>query len=80
VSTEDDDFFEDESPKRSIAASIAVLQAQVRLLAWVVKNNLVSKHEFSPVKLIAYGIAGLVISSVLVAILSMVVRGVVTQP
>jgi len=80
VSTEDDDVFEDEPPKRSIAASIAVLQAQVRLLAWVVKNNLVSKHEFSPVKMIAYGIAGLVISSVLVAILSMVVRGVVTQP
>lgn len=54
---------------------VAVLSAKVRLMSEMIKQDLVTRHEFSPVKLIAYGFASLVISSVLVAVLSYVIRG-----
>jgi len=72
--TDEDHFDEHEEPSDGIRADIAVLKAKVRMLSWLVKNELVSKYEFAPVKLIAFGIAGLVISSVLVAVLSYVLR------
>ena len=55
-------------------AAIAVLQAQVRMISYVIRHDLVNRYEFAPVKLIAFGIAALVISSVLVGLLSYVVK------
>jgi uncharacterized membrane protein len=62
------------TPDWRLRTRVAVLEAKVRLLAESTKNELVSRHEFAPVKLIAYGIAGLVISSVLAALLSYILR------
>jgi hypothetical protein len=59
---------------RDVNSAIAVLQAKVRLLTYLFKHELVSKHEFEPVKLIAFGFAGLIITSVIVAVLSYVLR------
>jgi hypothetical protein len=74
VSTDEEDFEEPQPPRRSVAASIAVLQAQVRLLAWMVKHNLVSKHEFTPVKLLVYGATALVLSTMIGALIAFVIR------
>lgn len=59
---------------RDLRVAVAVLQAKVKLMSYIIRHDLVTRYEFVPVKLIAYGIAGVVISSVLVAILSYVVR------
>lgn len=72
---EDNDFDEKEdNAKIPAAVAIAVLQAKVRMLTWLFKNELVSKHQFEPVKLIAFGLAGVIISSVLIAVLSYVLK------
>jgi hypothetical protein len=60
-----------EDPK-SLHIAVAVLQAKMRLVSYLIRHDLVTRYEFAPVKLIAFGIAGLVITSVLVAILSYV--------
>ncbi len=49
---------------------IALLRADMRF----VKHNMVTKHEFWPVKVIVYSLAGSVFSAVLVAILALVIR------
>jgi hypothetical protein len=61
-------------PNTRLKIQIAVLNAKVRLLSEMVRKDLVSKEEFAPVKLIAYGFAAVVISSVLAAVLSYVLR------
>ena len=59
----------DVDPKETTTA-IAVLQAKVHLIT----RMMVTKHEFAPVKMIAYGLAGAIISSVLFAVLSYVIK------
>jgi len=57
---------------KNLHAAVAVLQAKMRMVSYLIRHDLVTRYEFAPVKLIAFGIAGLVITSVLVAILSYV--------
>lgn len=71
----EDDFDEKgDDAKTPAAVAIAVLQAKVRMLTWLFKNELVNKHQFEPVRLIAFGLAGVIISAVLVAVLSYVLK------
>lgn len=56
---------------RELSNDIVRLQEQVLGLQNTVKN-LVTLVEFAPVKMIAYGLAGTILSSVLVAILAKV--------
>jgi len=58
----------------STATQLAVLQAKVRLLSWFVRHEVVNKHEFTPVKMLVYGITALILSAVFVAVLSLVVQ------
>jgi len=55
-----------------LRSDVVRLQVQVQNLENVVKE-LVTKAEFAPVKLIAYGLATAVMSSVLMAILAKVI-------
>ena len=57
---------------RELSNDIIRLQEQVSTLQSTVKL-LVTQLEFAPVKLIAYGLAGAVLSSVLLAILAKVI-------
>lgn len=50
---------------------IAVLESEVKALAEKIKN-LVTKDEFATVKLITYGMAGIILSSVLISLLGRV--------
>jgi hypothetical protein len=76
VAEDNDNAFEEkeDNSRGSLRTQVAVLNAKVRMLTWLFKNELVTKHEFTPVKLIAFGIAALVISTVLVALLSIIIR------
>lgn len=56
---------------RELSNNVVRLQEQVATLQTSVKD-LVTRVEFTPVKLIAYGLAGTILSSVLMAILSKV--------
>lgn len=56
---------------RKLGENVVRLQEQVATLQATVKD-LVTRVEFTPVKLIAYGLAGTILSSVLMAILSKV--------
>lgn len=56
---------------RELSNNVVRLQEQVATLQAAVKD-LVTRVEFTPVKLIAYGLAGTILSSVLMAILSKV--------
>lgn len=56
---------------RELSNNVVRLQEQVSTLQTAVKD-LVTRVEFTPVKLIAYGLAGTILSSVLMAILSKV--------
>lgn len=56
---------------RELSNHVVRLQEQVATLQVAVKD-LVTRVEFTPVKLIAYGLAGTILSSVLMAILSKV--------
>lgn len=56
---------------RELSNHVVRLQEQVATLQASVKD-LVTRVEFTPVKLIAYGLAGTILSSVLMAILSKV--------
>lgn len=56
---------------RELSNHVVRLQEQVATLQAAVKD-LVTRVEFTPVKLIAYGLAGTILSSVLMAILSKV--------
>ncbi|WP_288078518.1 hypothetical protein [Pseudomonas sp.] len=56
---------------RELSNNVVRLQEQVATLQTAVKD-LVTRVEFTPVKLIAYGLAGTILSSVLMAILSKV--------
>ena len=56
---------------RELSTNVVRLQEQVATLQTAVKD-LVTRVEFTPVKLIAYGLAGTILSSVLMAILSKV--------
>lgn len=55
-----------------LSGDIIRLQEQVSTLQTTVKA-LVTQIEFAPVKLIAYGLAGTILSSVLLAILAKVI-------
>ena len=56
---------------RELSNNVVRLQEQVATLQTAVKD-LVTRVEFTPVKLIAYGLAGTILSSVLMAIVSKV--------
>ena len=56
---------------RELSNNVVRLQEQVATLQTAVKD-LVTRVEFTPVTLIAYGLAGTILSSVLMAILSKV--------
>jgi len=75
VSTDDDDAFDEREPqRRSVASSIAVLEAKVRMLTYLFKHDLVSKQEFSPVKLLVYGATALVLSTMIGALIAFVIK------
>jgi hypothetical protein len=57
-----------------LQTQVAVLQAQVRLISYLLRSEYVTRHEFAPVKLIAFGFAAVVISTVLVAVLALIIR------
>ena len=71
---DDDDSREEADARLPVAVAVALLQARVRMLIWLYKNELVTRHQFEPVKLIAFGFAALFISSVLIAVLSYVLK------
>ena len=73
---EDDDVFLERAydERESTRTQVAVLNAKVRVLAWFLKHETVNRHEFQPVKLICYGLAGIVLSSVFVALIAVVLR------
>lgn len=56
---------------RKLGENVVRLQEQVATLQATVKD-LVTRVEFTPVKIIAYGLAGTILSSVLMAIMSKV--------
>lgn len=66
------DFNHLEQKVVSTSENVVRLQEQVRTLERLV-TDLVSKAEFAPVKLIAYGLATAVLSSVIMAILAKVI-------
>ncbi len=53
---------------------LVTLHADMRHLESLV-GSLVSRLEFAPVKMIAYGMVGLVLSGVLASLLALVIRG-----
>ena len=55
--------------------AIAVLQAQVRMISYIIRHDLVNKWEFTPIKLVVYGIVALLVSSVIAGLLTFVVKG-----
>lgn len=57
---------------QDLSENVVRLQEQVKVLQATVKE-LVTRVEFTPVKLIAFGLAGTVLSSVLMAILARVI-------
>ncbi|EIW6162711.1 hypothetical protein ACFLMW_003734 [Salmonella enterica] len=57
---------------RKLSDNVIRLQEKVTALESSVKE-LVTRAEFTPVKLIVYGLAGTVLSSVLMALIAMVV-------
>lgn len=57
---------------QELSTNVALLQEQVKNLQATVKE-LVTRVEFTPVKLIAFGLAGTILSSVLMAILARVI-------
>ncbi|MGL4457917.1 MAG: hypothetical protein ACRCUB_05895 [Plesiomonas shigelloides] len=57
---------------QDLSTNVALLQEQVKNLQATVKE-LVTRVEFTPVKLIAFGLAGTILSSVLMAILARVI-------
>lgn len=61
-----------ENDNRALEVNVATLTEKVSNLEKLVMT-LVSKAEFAPVKLIAYGLATAVLSSVLMAILATVI-------
>jgi hypothetical protein len=73
---DDKDELEDEpsAARESTETSIAVLKEKVKLIAYVLRNNVVHKHEFTPVKLLVYGITAILLSSVVGAIVAYVIR------
>jgi preprotein translocase subunit SecY len=54
--------------------AIAVLQAQVRMIVYELRHSYVRRDEFAPIRLIVYGIVAVIMSSVLVAIVSFVIK------
>ena len=56
-----------------IKTDVAVLKSEVKGLAGSIERH-VTKPEFAPVKLIAYGLATSVLAAVLAAVLSLVLR------
>ena len=56
--------------RESPETAIAVLKEKVRLIS----RLMVTKDEFAPVKLLTYGFAAIIISTVLAAVLSYVLR------
>lgn len=73
----DEDVFvegSDNTSHESTRTKVAVLEAKVRLIAYMLKHDVVHRFQFEPVKMIAYGFAGIVISSVLVGVLSYIIK------
>lgn len=57
---------------KQISSEIAVLKTEVANLKDAV-DKLVTRHEFAPVKMIAYGLATAVMSSVIMALIAKVI-------
>jgi len=73
-SDEEDVLEVEDPPNKDLRVQVAVLNAKVRLISYLLKHDVVHRFQFEPVKLIAYGFAGIIISSVLVAVLSFVIK------
>jgi uncharacterized protein YlxW (UPF0749 family) len=67
-----DEFRELEKSVNSANREVGTLQQQVRSLEALVAQ-LVTRAEFTPIKLIAYGLATTVMSSVLLAVVARVI-------
>ena len=57
-----------------IGARVAVLTEKVRALEAEL-SSLITKEEFAPVKLLVYGMTGLMLMAVMTAILALVLKG-----
>ncbi|EBJ6658314.1 hypothetical protein D0Q53_20575 [Salmonella enterica] len=62
----------DDNELRKLSDNVIRLQEKVTALEATVKE-LVTRAEFTPVKLVVYGLAGTVLSSVLMALIATVV-------
>jgi hypothetical protein len=67
-------FSDEPSESKNPDVALAVLNAKMRMVSFMIRNELVTRHEFAPVKLITYGLVAVVFSSVLVGILSYVIK------
>ena len=56
-----------------VKTDVAVLKTEIVAISEDVQK-LITRHEFAPVKLIAYGLATSVLAAVLAAVLSLVIR------
>ena len=75
---EDDDsdviLGDDAMAHGSLRTQVAVLNAKVKLVGYLLRHDYVTRYEFAPVKLIAFGIVAIVISAVLAAVLAVIVH------
>jgi hypothetical protein len=75
---EDDDdtgiVIGDDANVEDLRSAVAVLQARMRMVAYELRHNYVTRHQFEPVRLATYGILSVIVSSVLVAVLSYVLH------
>lgn len=62
----------DNEDLRKLSEDVVRMQEQVKTMQEVIKD-LITRAEFTPVKMIAYGLATAVMSSVMMAILAKVV-------
>jgi uncharacterized protein YlxW (UPF0749 family) len=69
---EREEFRELEKTVNSTSREVGTLQQQVRTLESLI-TQLVTRAEFTPIKLIAYGLATTVMSSMLLAIIARVI-------
>ena len=54
--------------------AIAVLQAKMHMVIYELRHSYVRKEDFAPLRLLLYGCVGVILSSVLVAIVSYVLH------
>lgn len=67
-----------EPPKRSefevLAVKLDAVREDIAEIKDVLDSKLVTKDEFEPIKRLVYGVVGLVLSSVVAAVLALVLR------